>query len=485
MPDLASVSSTKAESDSSGLDYISKLPNHSGLDTRAPILTTPTLMGGGDKGASSSTNGSVIKVSDYEGVDAPIFNAQEWIGCRKIWSDPMPVKVCAAPSAARWIPDGITPALIPDMSVSVLDLLVQSVQCSRSVDMSKYDTALPNTLTRDPLSMQFQHILSQHRSTLLASLNDLPFLRQHFNSAWLSGSQSICLPSDPLVHFPLWIEHLLSELDSYSRNEQAWVKVSDWLHTSINHSPNQSTKILAGRCLESWDSIPWDGLILGLGRAVLLMTKDLAKFLTNEWLNDEMINAGLAWISHHISSDRHIRVLNVLFVNALRNLCSTQRSYGSRHRQPLNRLIADRNLDTVYVPLHINGNHWTLLQIDLNTWQYAYGNSLHLSAEALPEVIGLLNWWLNSLAPGSSLTPSIHRLIIPHQEDNSSCSVIVLSTLACKLIDECGPWEQQFHASEQMEWYLRLSKGLWKSSDVSRTDLTIMCYNECSFCACL
>ena len=124
--------------------------------------------------------------------------------------------VCAAPSAACRIPDGITPALIPDMSVSVLDLLAQSVQCSHSVDMSKYDTALPNTLTRDPLSMQFQHILSQHRSTLLASLNDLPFLRQHFNSAWLSGSQSICLPSDPLVHFPLWIEHLLSELDSYS-----------------------------------------------------------------------------------------------------------------------------------------------------------------------------------------------------------------------------------------------------------------------------
>lgn len=146
MPDLASVSSTEAESDSSGLDYVSKLPNRSGLDTHAPILTTPNLTGGGDKGASSSTNGSVIEVSDYEGVDAPVFNAQEWIGCGKIWSDPMPVEVCAARSAARRIPDGITPAFIPDTSVSVLDLLAQSVQCSRSVDMAKYDTALPNTL---------------------------------------------------------------------------------------------------------------------------------------------------------------------------------------------------------------------------------------------------------------------------------------------------------------------------------------------------
>ena len=101
MPDLASDSSTEAESDSSGLDYVSKLPNRSGLDTHASILTTLTLTGGGDKGASSSRNGSVIKVSNYEGVDAPVFNAQEWIGCRKIWSDPMPVEVCAAHSADR------------------------------------------------------------------------------------------------------------------------------------------------------------------------------------------------------------------------------------------------------------------------------------------------------------------------------------------------------------------------------------------------
>ena len=45
MPGLASVSSTEAESDSSHLDYVSKLPNHSSLDTHAPIFTTPTLMG--------------------------------------------------------------------------------------------------------------------------------------------------------------------------------------------------------------------------------------------------------------------------------------------------------------------------------------------------------------------------------------------------------------------------------------------------------
>ena len=48
-----------------------------------------------------------------------------------------------------------------------------------------------------------------------------------------------------------------------------------------------------------------------------------------------------------------------------------------------------------------------------------------------------------------------------------------------------GLGEQQFHASERMEWYLGLSKGLCKSNDMSKTDLAIMSYNEHLFCACL
>ena len=386
----------------------------------------------------------------------------------------MPVQVCAARSAARHIPDGVASVLIPDTSVSVLGLLTQSIQCSHPAETARYDTAPPNTLTGDPHSTPFHHLLSQHRPTLLASLKDLPSLCQCFNSAWLSGAQSICLPSDQLVRFPLWIEHLLSKLDSYSRKEKAWMNSLEWLHTTIKHTPDKSTRVLAGECLESWDDIPWDGLVLGLGRAVLLSTKDLAKFLTNEWLNDDMINAGLTWISHHISSDRRIRVLNVHFVDALRNLRSTQRSYNSRHCQPLDHLITNNKLDTIYAPLHVNGNHWTLLRIDLQTRQYAYGDSLHPSAQAPPEVIDLLNWWLKSLTPGSNLIPSSHRLIMPQQEDSFSCGVVVLSTLACKLVDECGPWEQQFYASERMAWYLRLSSSLRKSSHVSKYDFVTM-----------
>ena len=270
------------------------------------------------------------------------------------------------------------------------------------VDAARYNTDPPNTLTGDPHSALFYHLLSQHRYTLLASLSDLPSLRQHFNSAWLSGAQSIRLPNDPLVRFPLWIEHLLSDLDSYSRKEKSWTKASDWLHSTIEHSSDESTTRFAGDCFESWNDTPWDGLVPGLGRAGVLSTKDLAKFLSNGWLNDEMINAGISWISHRVSSDKRVRILNVLFVDALRNLRSTQISYDSRRHQPLDELITNNQIDTVYAPLHVHGNHWTLLRIDLEARQYAYGDSLDPSAQAPPDILDLLSWWLDSLAPGPS-----------------------------------------------------------------------------------
>ena len=109
------------------------------------------------------------------------------------------------------------------------------------------------------------------------------------------------------------------------------------------------------------------------------------------------------------------------------------------HCQTLDHLITDNKLDTIYAPLHVDGSHWTLLQIDLQTQQYAYGDSLHPSTQAPPELIDFLNWWLKSLAPGLNLILSSHRLIMPQQEDSFSCGVVILSTLACKLVDECGP----------------------------------------------
>ena len=181
----------------------------------------------------------------------------------------MPVQVHQAHSAACRIPNGIVSVLIPDKSVSVQELLVQSVWCNSSANGAKYNIDLPNMLTGDPHSAEFCHLLSQYRYTLLTSLNNLPSLRQQFNSAWLSGAQSIHLPNDPLVCFPLLIEHLLLEIDSYSWKEKAWTKASDWLQSTVGHSPDKFITGLARDCFKSWNHIPWDRVVLGLGRTVV------------------------------------------------------------------------------------------------------------------------------------------------------------------------------------------------------------------------
>ena len=103
-------------------------------------------------------------------------------------------------------------------------------------------------------------------------------------------------------------------------------------------------------------------------------------------------------------------------------------------------------------PMAIHSTH--LLKHHLTSWIFYHGG-----------------WTLSRPAP--ALSPSLNELVVPHQEDSFSCGIVVLSTLACKLVDGCGLWEQHLHAFKRMEWYLRLSEYLRNCNDVSRKVLFI------------
>jgi Ulp1 family protease len=119
-------------------------------------------------------------------------------------------------------------------------------------------------------------------------------------------------------------------------------------------------------------------------------------------------------------------------------------------------------VDTLYLPVHVNGNHWTLLRLDLVSCQYAYGDSLSASPCVPSEVLDILVWLLNSIRPGenkSVFTLSPQILEIPRQMDGFSCGIIVLSTIASILLDFL-PWTHIGYAAKRMEWFIYLSETL-------------------------
>ena len=122
----------------------------------------------------------------------------------------------------------------------------------------------------------------------------------------------------------------------------------------------------------------------------------------------------------------------------------------------------------LYLPLHMNGNHWTLLQLDLTTHQYAYSDSRNSFAVVPQDIINILTWWLDAVPQGENnvtFTLSSEPLNIPKQIDGFSCGIVVLSTIAHILLGDY-PWTQRCYTCERMEWFLHLSETL-KNHNVS------------------
>lgn len=415
---------------------------------------------GKDSILPANTSKSIIEVSDSEDNEesSRSFIDHEWIGRNRKWDADMPRHVYNARNSARDIPSVVISTLILDSQLSVAEVLQNSDDVVATYEAAAFSNNIPNCLTNESSTLEFQRDLRQRRPILLAALKQVSALRQQFNDAWISGAHSIQLPGDALSRYPLWVEHFLGDFDIAVKKERSWRRTSDWISTMSTNPADDITDDLANECVAALQLIPWNSTVPGFGPAVHFTTRDLAKFLSDDWLNDDMINAGNEFISQHLGQSNRARIINVLLFDSLRNLRSAKSTYKPG-RSPLDELIQGGHLDTLYIPVHVNGNHWTLMRIDLEERQYAYGDSLSPSASPPREVLKTIFWWLDAILPSQQQLPftiSQRRLIIPQQADGFSCGIIILSTAAHILLD-FEPWSQATYSRQRMEWFLRLS----------------------------
>jgi Ulp1 family protease len=191
----------------------------------------------------------------------------------------------------------------------------------------------------------------------------------------------------------------------------------------------------------------------GLSSAVHLTTQDLALFLSSQWLNDEMINAGTDYILRRLKPGSRVRILNCLFIQALGNHRAQRETYTPPTFSSIERAIRAGIVDVVWFPLHVGGNHWTLLKIDLVSRTIVYADSLY----GLPPIdeLALVQWWLKSLLSISEDFSVIEPdFVCPRQQDGHSCGIIILSILASVLL-QYEPWIPAHAQAHRMEWFLR------------------------------
>ncbi|KAJ6546747.1 hypothetical protein DFH09DRAFT_1320919 [Mycena vulgaris] len=409
-----------------------------GTDSPAPIDVTTT----DDEDSFNSDGGSAH------------YNPTDWIGAGKTWSNSLPSAVKRARNTARCVPHNARLAVIPDDKMPVSDMLFEALP-NPSTDTR------PASFSTEPANI-VESTTHHWCYTLFTTIPFLPTLRGSFNDAWISGSKSICFPHLPGKFYPLWTENFLSEIKSFVSKRSRWQSATEWLK-GLQLPQDEPHTSLLNRAWRVLGRLPWDGVVPGLSCAVHLTMPDLASFLGTDWLNDEMINAGADWILRRLEPWSRVRIINCLFIQSLANARTAAGggSYNPAQFSPIDKAILAGIVDNLYFPLHVSGNHWTLLKIDLVAKTISYTDSLGALGRSPPaEELALVRWWLKSLLPDSpsfSLVPP--DFPYPRQTDGHSCGIIVLSTLAMILLDY-DAWSPDHAECHRLQWFLNLSETL-------------------------
>ncbi|KAF8803503.1 hypothetical protein BYT27DRAFT_7259964 [Phlegmacium glaucopus] len=402
------------------------------------------LTGGGDGCKLFGPDTEIVDVFSAEEITTTrqLFNPDEWIAMGKTWSATLPLHVRLAFADVQNVPVWMLD-LIPQPQVSVSDLHATTLPSSTSASTTLLLSAFAPTVFGNPTSKDnlLDHPIFFGGKAVLAA-----FEKVGLEQAWLSGCKSICFDQHP-DRYPLWTQNFVQELQVYRADTARWEATRKWLEAAAllqSDSTPIETPDIVNECHTRLSVVPWRGEIMGFGKDVQFTARHLALFLSNEWLDDEMINAGSDWI------------------------LPAEVSYVPRTR--LDHLISTHNVDVIFLPLHVFGNHWTLLQVNLSDATYSYADCLHHGISPPPSILNLVQWWLTSLAPHiPHLQPSPFNFDLPRQRDGFSCGIIVLDLMATILL-QYSIWNPQSAAVRRMEWFLRLSADFNVLSESSDTE---------------
>ncbi|KAI0682051.1 hypothetical protein BC835DRAFT_1424926 [Cytidiella melzeri] len=425
------------------------------------------LVGGGPKDDGPKNNGQIPEILLVEdsakevSKDEVTFLSSDWIRCGKHWSDTIPPHVVRARNAAQQIPSGVNNAVLPQPDDTISAVLQRHLYlCGESLNpTATYSNNIPTVLIHDAATQ-----IETAVDLLWASATSAMALKRTFDDAWLSGAQSIQLSLDPAQRYPLWVEHLLADMFTSRARQQNLHVCSKWLLDRATEC--RASAALAIECQESWEVLPWMGLVPGSSPAVRLSMTDLSIFLSTKWLSDKMINAGLDYILRDMQKRSSFMLVNSLFINSLHGMHHRD-AYRSSQNSQLDHAIRNQEVDHVHIPTHVNNSHWTLLSLDLAELTYSYSDSLRSNAQVPANILTLVHWWLGQLRPDFDelkLTKAAAQYIMPRQDDGFSCGVVVLSTLAHYLLDY-EPWTPKTEGLHRMQWFLRLSQGLQDISE--------------------
>lgn len=253
------------------------------------------------------------------------------------------------------------------------------------------------------------------------------------------------------------MESFLGQVTQFLQQRNIWLVSSRWLDDLAVAPVEVRIHDLLQLCRDRLSHVPWKSTVPGFSDAISLSSRSLAVLLSDKWLDDELINAGSEYIMRQLGATSRSQILNCFFLSHLRNMRSRSLIYSPRKPRILDARVRDLELDILWIPVHVDGNHWCLIKVDLTSRTIMYADSRNPSAFAPRQDINILKWWLHTLLPGTAFTEAPANFEVPNQVDGDSCGIVVLSILARELAGY-ESWSQDLAAAFRMLWFLRLSE---------------------------
>ncbi|KAI0629632.1 hypothetical protein C8Q77DRAFT_1065756 [Trametes polyzona] len=348
------------------------------------------------------------------------FIPTEWIGCGKVYpSADTPEFIEAARREVLTIPSWYT-TLLPDSKLSVLEFLALPLPTQPSV-LVNYDAQ--RVFSFDSPTDSLTMLVNRP----IPSPEFIQDMHKAFGQAWFSGAQSIIDPRYKQSRVPFYALTYWKEMSFALAKRAAWKLAEGWL-ARWERLPGFLEEADHARVLLG--ALPWSSRVEALGSDT--GAENLALLLSDQWLDDELINMLLQELYGRARLDpklsRYVVVLPLALQQVVHN-AAAKKDYTHALLQRCKRYV-DTGRRHLYFPVNIGNAHWVPCMIDFEDEAIRYGDSLASTSESrsMRSIVNDLQAWLlhsfgvRFASAGNSLA---HGL----QGDGHSCGICTVNTV--------------------------------------------------------
>lgn len=297
----------------------------------------------------------------------PEFSLSKNIGQGKQYpSDPLPIEVQLARQQVLALPKTAA-ALLPSADIPISEF--------SKMDLPQVTSGFIMYKARKWFSVEEPNVnIEDLRLRPVPNEAFLQALDAAFGQSWFDGARSIIdqQKGDDKERLPLWILTFWKKMLHAIRAHAAWTRSSSWLARQQPQDEDQGP-IHASQLLES---LGWDKQLTCLRSTVT--TSMLQPFLSTAWLSTDQIDMMVEWLNVHgqecypaVAASK-ILVVPLIFASAL-SACSQLVDFKSGNLLYFEKVIKDKEIEKLYFPINLSGNHWIAGCIDFSKAAVSFG----------------------------------------------------------------------------------------------------------------